>query len=119
MRDEFGERVVAIVRDVTHNGSDDWHDRSNEYLRHLEHNASAEAVIVSASDKIHNLLSVLSDYEEYGEALWDRFTTKNSTDQVWWYAEILRVITKRNVPALLSGTLADQLKTLKLQLENA
>lgn len=119
MSGDFGERVVAIVKDVTHNGSDDWHERSNEYLRHLEQNASAEAVIVSASDKIHNLLSVLSDYEEYGEALWDRFTTKNSADQVWWYTEILRVITKRGVPALLSHTFAEQLNTLKSQLQNA
>ncbi len=36
-------------------------------MNHLEFNASDKAVIVSAADKIHNLLSMLVDYETVGE----------------------------------------------------
>ena len=117
MRAEFGDRVVSIVKDVTKDDSlQDWHQRSRAYLDHLEHNASDEAVIVSASDKIHNLLSVLADYEVYGNDIWQRFTTKNSTDQVWWYSAILGVITKRGVPDILREQHAAQIAQLKLKL---
>lgn len=68
----------------------------------LEHKASDEAVIVSASDKIHNLLSILTDHTTHGDDLWwENFTTKSSADQLWWYESILEVITKRGVPAEL------------------
>lgn len=114
MREDFGDRVVAIVKDVTKDENEpDWLIRSNNYLHHLEFEACDEAVIVSASDKIHNLLSILIDYKTDGEALWDRFTTKSSADQLWWYESILAVITKRSVPTALSQKLADQITTIK------
>lgn len=56
----------------------------------LEHKASDEAVIVSASDKIHNLLSILTDHTTHGDDLWEHFTAKSSADQLWWYESILR-----------------------------
>ncbi len=117
MRADFGDRVVAIVLDVTKNDSlKDWHERANAYLHHLEHDASDEAVIVSASDKIHNLLSILTDHEACGEELWQRFSTKSSADQLWWYESILGVISRRNVPVILSAELAKQLETLEARL---
>ncbi|MEP7204609.1 MAG: HD domain-containing protein [Candidatus Saccharibacteria bacterium] len=117
MRADFGDRVVTIVLDVTKNDLlADWHERSRAYLHHLEHEASDEAVIVSASDKIHNLLSILTDYETSGEELWQRFTTKSSADQLWWYQSILAVITQRKVPSILSDALAEQVESLKTQL---
>lgn len=117
MRAEFGDRVVGFVKDVTKDDSvADWHERSKAYLDHLEHRASDGAVIVSASDKIHNLLSVLADYEVYGDDIWKRFTTNNSADQVWWYGAILDVITKRGAPAELCNQLASQINQLKSKL---
>ena len=117
MREDFSDRVVSIVKDVTKDeNEEDWRIRSNAYLNHLEHDASDEAVIVSASDKIHNLLSILTDYETVGDALWDRFTTKSSQDQLWWYQSILSVIRKRNAPEELSKRLTELVEVLKSQL---
>lgn len=114
MREDFGDRVVAIVKDVTKNGNvNDWRERSEAYLTHLEHQASDEAVIVSASDKIHNLLSTLSDYAIVGDDVWQIFATKSGQDQLWWYKSILEVITKRGVPAILSEKLSEQVDILK------
>lgn len=114
MRRDFGERAVNIVKDVTKDDSlGDWHAVSNGYLQHLEHKASDEAVIVSASDKIHNLQATVIDYEQIGEGLWQRFTTKSSADQVWWYESILDVITKRNAPPALRMLLKAELTSLK------
>ncbi|MEO8863220.1 MAG: HD domain-containing protein [Candidatus Saccharimonadales bacterium] len=120
MKQQFGENVVKIVKDVTKNdGIADWHDRSRAYLNHIEHEACDEAVIVSASDKIHNLLSVIADYEVSGDKLWDIFATKSSADQLWWYESILAVITARNVPTILSSRLAEQIETLKSMIKKS
>ena len=117
MREEFGNRVVDIVKNVTKNENiKDWRERSNEYLQNLENSASDEAVIVSAADKIHNLMSILMDYFTYGEDLWNRFTTKSSADQLWWYESILGVITRRNAPEKLVTQLGEQVDELKTRL---
>ena len=117
MRADFGDRMVAIVKDVTKDDSvRDWHERSKAYLDHLENKASNEAVIVSASDKIHNLVSILVDYGIEGDNLWNRFSTKSFTDQLWWYESILAVITKRGISAELISQLAGQVEILRLKI---
>lgn len=116
---DFGNRVVSIVKDVTKNENEaDWHARSNAYLNHLEHKASDGAVIVSAADKIHNLQSMLIDYKTEGENLWQRFSTKNSADQLWWYEQILLVLIKRNAPFRLVNQLDVYLSNMKHTLES-
>lgn len=115
MREEFGERVVAIVKDVTKDESQkNWRERSEAYLHHLETQASDEAVIVSAADKTHNLLSVLTDYKTVGEDLWQRFSTKSSTDQLWWYISILAVAERRGAPIDLRAMLRASVEELKV-----
>lgn len=111
--DDFGLEVLNIIKDVTNNGSPDWYDRSNKYLEHLELKASKRAVIVSAADKIQNISSVLYDLDQIGDKLWDRFSTKNSKDQLWWYQSILEVITKRQAPNILINQLAQKIEELK------
>jgi len=114
MQNYFGERVVAIVKDVTKDDNKtNWHERSKAYLHHLENEASDEAVIVSAADKIHNLLSTLIDHKTHGDDLWDRFTTKSGPDQLWWYESILEVITKRGAPEELRDQLVQLVEMLQ------
>ncbi len=105
---DFGERVANIVDGVTKDSSlPDWQSRAEAYLKHLEQEASDESVIVSCADKAHNLLSMLTDYAEVGDSLWERFKA-GSDRQLWWYAEVLRVIRKR-LPSLV---IADELEAL-------
>jgi (p)ppGpp synthase/HD superfamily hydrolase len=119
IKSNFGENVLNIVLDVTKNDDiEDWRERSKAYLAHLENQACDQAVIVSASDKINNIHSVLIDYAEKGEELWDVFTTKSSADQVWWYESILEVIKKRNAPEILVNELSDCIDQLKNELSN-
>ena len=116
MRQEFGDRVVAIVLDVTNDSDEnDWHARSKYYLNHIENEASDEAVIVSASDKIHNVKSILIDHATHGDDLWERFTTKSGSDQQWWYESILGVIARRKAPASLIEQLTKEVETLRLK----
>lgn len=113
MERDFGERVVSIVLGVTKDSSvGDWRARSEAYLDHLANHSSDEAIIVSASDKIHNLLSIIEDYKAVGDDIWLRFRTKSRDDQIWWYSSILQVITERHAPEALTVKLKDMLDWL-------
>lgn len=114
MRADFGNRVVSIVEGVTKDENlPDWQSRQDAYLKHLQSEASDESVIVSCSDKIHNLMSILLDYSEIGDELWNRFNA-GKEKQLWWYESILRVTTSR-LPEL---KLNEQLKILVTEFKN-
>ena len=118
MRDDYGQRVVDIVRGVTKDDSiEDWREANEAYLQNLRENASDESVIVSAADKIHNLISVLEDYDEMGDAVWQKFTTKNADDQLWWYEAVLETVRARSVPTPLSEHLAGLVVDLRGRLK--
>jgi len=114
MRLEFGDDVVAMVRDVTKNQDIvGWHDQSRAYLDHLRNVASTRSVIVSAADKMHNLLSTLADYQTHGDSIWQRFSTKSAADQLWWYESIFDVVSTRCEIAELNNQFASQLAELR------
>ncbi|MEI7758935.1 MAG: hypothetical protein WCJ05_02020, partial [bacterium] len=56
--------------------------------------------------------STLFDYEDIGDKLWDRFTTKNLSDQIWWYESVYKVVKNRDVPNYLLDKLAEDIKVL-------
>lgn len=113
MNRDFGQNVTDIVLGVTKNDDiKDWRQRSEAYIRHLRE-GSNESLIVSLADKIHNLKSILIDYDEVGDKLWDRFTTKSGADQLWWYEQILKTAIERDGPEALTSQLKDLV--LKLQ----
>ena len=91
---DFGERVAQIVKGVSEDKdpnveSDEkatWEERKSKYLANLK-NDSDEALIVCAADKIHNLQSMISAYQEKGDALWDNFNSPKEK-KLWLYQEI-------------------------------
>ncbi len=114
MQKDFGDKVLNIVKDVTKDRSlSDWYEVSKNYLNHLEFKACDEAIIVSVADKTHNLESTLFDYKELGDKIWDIFTTKNGSDQLWWYNAVLEVAIRRNAPEQLTDKLSDLINQLK------
>ena len=114
MRADFGDIVTKIVMDVTKDSTlNNWYGTSKAYLHHLEFEACDEAIVVSASDKIHNLESTIFDYEDIGDKLWDRFTTKNLSDQIWWYESVYGVLIKRLCSDVLTNKLDHLINSLK------
>lgn len=94
MLNDFGLRVVSIVKEVTKDSSlSMWQERANSYLTHLE-TASHEALIVCLADKTHNLMSMVADYEAVGDALWARFNAGKDR-QLWWYSSVWDVLERR------------------------
>ncbi|PYX32765.1 MAG: phosphohydrolase [Acidobacteria bacterium] len=65
---KFGARVAKIVEGCTDSFSDPklpWIVRKKEYIKRLKHE-DAETRLVSASDKLHNVRTVITDYREEG-----------------------------------------------------
>lgn len=98
---DFGERVAQIVKGVSEDKdpnieSDEkatWEERKSKYLANLK-NDSDEALMVCAADKIHNLQSMISAYQEKGDALWDNFNSPKEK-KLWLYQEILKFMKGR------------------------
>jgi (p)ppGpp synthase/HD superfamily hydrolase len=71
----FGPHVAAIVHgcsDSFDTPKKPWLDRKREYINHVA-SVSASAILVSVSDKIHNVGAIIADYRTHGDALWARF----------------------------------------------
>ena len=91
VRRKFGSRVAKIVDGCTDSDTDPkppWRERKENYIRHLK-SADAETRLVSAADKLNNVRSILSDYREVGESIWDRFNGGRD-GTLWYYRALLK-----------------------------
>ena len=100
IRARFGapvaEIVVACSEDRDAARDQDWEARKRRYLEHLEDpELPAEALRVSAADKLHNARSILSDLREHGPSMWERFNAPADA-QSWYYSEVARVLRARH-----------------------
>ena len=99
---KFGTRVASIVASCTdgvpdHTGNKgDWWQRKRAYLAHLE-DASADALLVSGSDKLHNARAIVSDLEKEGISVFERFSAKRE-GTLWYYSELCAIFQKRRAP---------------------
>jgi (p)ppGpp synthase/HD superfamily hydrolase len=124
IRDNFGQTVLDIVNAVTdddghHKGdgtgnaeSAAWRTRKQQYLDHLDAVEDHRVLRVSCADKLHNVRTLLADYRELGENLWQRFRTKSRKDQVWIYGELCKVFKAKSI-----GKMALELEEALKQLE--
>jgi (p)ppGpp synthase/HD superfamily hydrolase len=86
IRRQFGPRVAKIVEGCTDSFGEpkaEWVERKKDYLREVKH-ADVETRLVSASDKLHNVRTILADYRQDGEAIWPRFSGKKE-GTLWYY----------------------------------
>ena len=65
------------------------------------------------ADKLHNLRTIVSDYRQVGEELWERFNPES--DQAWYYSALAGAFTSLGSPLAdeLLGAL-EELKRLRL-----
>ncbi len=111
MKSDFGLRVAEIVKENSEDkypgGIKDkkatWETRKKKKLKQLK-NASHEALMVNAADKMHNLKSIIRNYEKQGEKLWTKFNAPPEK-KYWYYKEAVEIITKK-----LDGKISQDLK---------
>jgi len=98
IRRRFGARVAHVVDGCTDAFTlpkPPWRERKESYLRHLKH-ADADTRLVSAADKLNNVRSILSDYRQIGEFVWERFN--GGREGTLWYYRTLRDEFLRRAP---------------------
>ncbi len=109
----FGARVAKIVEGCTDSFDDPklpWMTRKNEYLQRLKHE-DADTRLVSASEKLHNVRTVLTDYRQDGESIWKRFS--GGREGTLWYYRALSDEFQRRKPNRITRELARAVKELE------
>lgn len=100
IRAKFGDLVGDIVLGCSDSLVEDpedklpWLERKENYLAHLE-NAAQSVLLVSAADKLHNVRSIMRDYDAHGEDIWDRFQGKRD-GTLWYYETVAHTLMRRH-----------------------
>lgn len=114
---QLGPGVAAFVRGCSDSllpegqEKEDWRERKERYLAHLRSEPNAGTLRVANADKLHNARAILSDYRRVGEELWDRFTTQNARDQLWYYDELAAIFCERRPASPLAAELQITVET--------
>lgn len=93
IRSGFGDCVAGYVEGCTDAYTEPkppWESRKRAFIESLQGAPEALQLIVAA-DKLHNLRTMVSDYRETGEALWERFT-KGRDGVLWYHGEVLAAL---------------------------
>lgn len=99
IRARFGDAVGDIVLGCSDSLVEDpedklpWRDRKENYLAHLEH-ASRSVCLVSAADKLHNVRSIIRDYQQHGDEIWSRFQGRRE-GTLWYYETVAHTLVRR------------------------
>ncbi len=91
VRRRFGKRVADVVEacsDTDVIPKPPWRERKEQYIQRLR-TADADTRLVSSADKLHNARSILADYREIGEPIWQRFQGKRE-GTLWYYRALLK-----------------------------
>jgi GTP pyrophosphokinase len=116
--ERFGSEVAEIVRACSDSlvasgeAKQNWRQRKQAYMERIAQE-SPSTQLVSACDKLHNARSLLQDYRQHGEDLWERF--KGGKDGTLWYYRALVEALRRadRLPRQLLGELERTVSALE------
>jgi GTP pyrophosphokinase len=99
IRRRFGGRVADYVMactDTVESPKPPCRERKEAYIAHIA-SADPAALLISASDKLHNARAILRDFRATGDAVWLRFN--GGEDGTLWYYRALVVAFKEVIPS--------------------
>lgn len=102
LENDFGSRVrelVAYMTEINHSNNSatsSWEERKQDFLNRLAA-FPEEILILSAADKIHNLLSLTEEIKKEGDAIWQRYHSPRER-QFWYLGECHRIFNDRLPP---------------------
>ena len=92
IKEKFGADVLALVQTESEDKSKSWKERKQATLDALE-KASTETKQVCCADKLSNCLAQLYDYNQIGDALFERFNKQSTPElQGWYYKGIVKAL---------------------------
>ena len=106
IQEHFGEYVAGIVDGCSENKALRWRARKTERIEALRR-ASPEICTVTCADKLHNLRTIISEYDVIGDTIWERFHG-DVENQAWYYRSVLDAISERDA-ALQNGRMRAKL----------
>ena len=93
IQNTFGEKVAYYVGEESEDKSKTWTERKQATIDHLPH-ACYQVKMIALADKLSNIRAIKRDYEELGEALWQRFNMKNKERIGWYYQSIAKSLSE-------------------------
>ena len=85
---EFGPNIANIVDGCSEpDKSLSWEERKKHTIEFLK-NASEDIKAVACADKLHNIRSIMNDYEQTGDLVWERFK-RGKQEQEWYYRNVI------------------------------
>jgi (p)ppGpp synthase/HD superfamily hydrolase len=106
IRSRFGDRVADIVLACSHTTGEEtveasgYWGRRQAYLDRLEAKDDERAVLVSMADKVHNARAIVTDLQQQGSGVLEKFSGKPG-EILTYYVECLRIAEGKNVPPAL------------------
>ena len=91
----FGTKVKQLVEGVTDSFAEDpnqkapWEERKRAYVERLM-GEELDVQLISAADKLYNARTILSDYRQIGDRVFDRFK-RGGDKQLEYFKNLLRV----------------------------
>jgi (p)ppGpp synthase/HD superfamily hydrolase len=98
IRERFGETVLATVEgctDTDQTPKPPWRVRKESYIAHLD-GAGASVLLVSASDKLHNVRAIVRDFRQRGDEVWALFSPDaGKAGTIGYYRGLVAAFTRR------------------------
>ena len=89
---KFGAEVLALVQTESEDKSKTWQERKQHTIDALAHD-SIETMQICCADKLSNCKAQLYDYEQIGDALFERFNKQSTPElQSWYYKSIVKAL---------------------------
>lgn len=84
----FGKNIADIVAGCSEpDKSLSWEQRKEHTIEYLK-TAPEDIRVVACADKLHNIQSIASDIEQYGDKVWERFK-RGKEQQEWYYTNVI------------------------------
>lgn len=87
LREQFGDRVAALVLAETEDKTKTWIERKSATIEHLKQ-ATIEEKMLVLGDKLSNIRNSARDYLLQGDRFWERFNEKRKEVQGWYYDSV-------------------------------
>lgn len=85
---EFGPRIAEIVKGCSEpDKSLPWEVRKKYTIQFLK-TASMDIRAVACADKLHNVRTMINDFQQMGDKVWDKFK-RGRKQQEWYYTNVV------------------------------
>jgi len=104
----FGENIRRLVKGVSEPDKTlPWRERKEHTIKHISTAPLDERLIICA-DKLHNISSMIEQYQEKGKLLWEIFNG-DKKEQIWYYTQVVQGLKSHN-DILENSSLFDSLE---------